>query len=65
MKKMSVNMFEMLPVNVFFEIFLYLSASDALQSFGALDKYFSRIVIRDNLWHISLDDPNDIFTDVQ
>ena len=53
---MSVTSLEMLHVDIFFEIFRYLSAVDILQSFGSLNKYLSRIIMRDYLCHINIDD---------
>ncbi len=49
-------MLEMLPVDIFFEIFGYLSPVDILQSFGSLNRYFSKIIMREYLWHISFGD---------
>ncbi len=54
---MSVSMLEILPVDIFFEIFGYLSSIDVLQSFSSLNKYFSRIILYEYLWHIDFNDP--------
>ena len=46
----------MLPVDIFFEIFGFLSPVDILQSFLPLNKYFGRIIIHEYLWHIQIGD---------
>ncbi len=56
MNKMIVSSFELLPVDILFEIFDYLSPVDILQSFSSLNKRFSRIVIYEYLWHIRIGD---------
>jgi len=53
---MAVSKFELLPVDIFFEIFDYLYAVDILQSFLSLNKRFSRIVMHEYLWHIHIGD---------
>jgi hypothetical protein len=55
MNKMMVSTFELLPADILFEIFHYLSPVDVLQSFLSLNKFFSRIVMYEYLWHIHID----------
>lgn len=52
---MFVNKFEYLPHDILFEIFDYLSPVEILQSFLSLNKSFSRILIKEYLWHIHID----------
>ena len=52
---MSISTLELLPVDILFEIFGYLSAPDVLQSFLPLNKRLSRMIICDYLWHIHID----------
>ncbi|CAF3314427.1 unnamed protein product [Rotaria sp. Silwood2] len=51
---MNINAFEFLPVDVFFEIFRYLSPIEILQSFSSLNKRFSSIVMYEYMWHIHI-----------
>ncbi|CAF4655747.1 unnamed protein product [Rotaria sp. Silwood2] len=51
---MIVNTFELLPVDVIFEIFSYLSAVEILQSFLSLNNYLSSIIMYEYLWHIHI-----------
>ncbi|CAF2978693.1 unnamed protein product [Rotaria sp. Silwood2] len=51
---MMVNTFELLPVDVIFEIFSYLSAVEILQSFLSLNNYLSSIIMYEYLWHIHI-----------
>ena len=53
---MAVSKFELLPVDIFFEIFDYLCPVDIVQSFLSLNKRFSRIVMYEYLWHIDIGD---------
>ncbi len=53
---MIVSTFELLPVEILFEIFGYLCPVDILQSFLSLNKRFSRIVMHEYLWHIHIGD---------
>jgi hypothetical protein len=53
---MSVSSLEILPVDVFFEIFDYLSPVDVLQSFFPLNKRLSRMIMYEYLWHIHIGD---------
>jgi hypothetical protein len=55
-EKMSFSALEILPVNILFEIFDYLSPVDVLQSFVSLNEYFLRIIICEYLWHIHIGD---------
>ena len=45
---------ESLSVEVFFEIFTYLSAADVLQSFSSLNTHFTTILTSQYLWHIHI-----------
>ncbi|CAF4840242.1 unnamed protein product [Rotaria sp. Silwood2] len=51
---MMVNTFELLTVDVIFEIFSYLSAVEILQSFLSLNNYLSSIIMYEYLWHIHI-----------
>ncbi|CAF4679518.1 unnamed protein product [Rotaria sp. Silwood2] len=51
---MMVNTFELLPVDVIFEIFSYLSTVEILQSFLSLNNYLSSIIMYEYLWHIHI-----------
>ncbi|CAF2939358.1 unnamed protein product, partial [Rotaria sp. Silwood2] len=53
---MMVNTFELLLVDVIFEIFSYLFAVETLQSFLSLNNYLSRIIMYEYLWHIHIGD---------
>jgi hypothetical protein len=53
---MSVSSFEILPDDILYEIFRYLSSIDVLQSFLLLSKRFSRVIRNEYLWHIHIDD---------
>ncbi|CAF4189589.1 unnamed protein product [Rotaria sp. Silwood2] len=53
---MSVSSFEILPDDILYEIFGYLSAVDVLQSFFSLTKRLSRMIIDEYLWHIHIGD---------
>jgi hypothetical protein len=55
MNKMVCSTFELLPVDVIFQIFDYLSPVEILQSFLSLNKHFSRIILHEYLWHIHID----------
>ncbi|CAF3552426.1 unnamed protein product [Rotaria socialis] len=55
-EKMSASTFELLPVDIFFEIFGYLSPVEILKSFLLVNKRFSRIVLHEYLWHIHIGD---------
>ncbi|CAF3971517.1 unnamed protein product [Rotaria sordida] len=52
---MSVNSFEILPDDILYEIFSYLSPVYILQSF-LLTKRLSRVIINQYLWHIHIGD---------
>ncbi|CAF2571445.1 unnamed protein product [Rotaria sp. Silwood2] len=54
-KKMIDSKFELLPVDILFEIFAYLSPVEILQSFLSLNKHFSKIIRHQYLWHIGID----------
>ncbi|CAF4300258.1 unnamed protein product [Rotaria magnacalcarata] len=47
--------FELLPVDILFGIFAYLSPVEILQSFLSLNKRFSRIIRHQYVWHICID----------
>ncbi|CAF2115476.1 unnamed protein product [Rotaria magnacalcarata] len=51
---MIVSTFELLPVDIIFEVFDYLPPVDILQSFLSLNKRFSRIIMNEYLWHIHI-----------
>jgi len=53
---MTISTFESLSVELFFEIFAYLSFLDILQSFSSLNTYFKTIVNSGYLWHIHIGD---------
>ncbi len=53
---MSVSSFEVLPDDILYEIFRYLSPIDVLQSFLLLSKRFSRVIRNEYLWHIHIGD---------
>ncbi len=53
---MSVSSFEILPDDILYEIFRYLSPIDVLQSFLSLSKRFSRVIRNEYLWHIHIGD---------
>jgi hypothetical protein len=53
---MSVSSFEILPDDILYEIFRYLSSIDVLQSFLLLSKRFSRVIRNEYLWHIHIGD---------
>ncbi|CAF2155333.1 unnamed protein product [Rotaria magnacalcarata] len=53
---MSVSLFEILPDDILYEIFRYLSPIDVLQSFLLLSKRFSRVIRHEYLWHIHIGD---------
>ncbi|CAF4304991.1 unnamed protein product [Rotaria sp. Silwood2] len=53
---MSVNSFEILPNDILFEIFAYLSPVDILQSLFLLTKRLSRIISNEYLWNIHIGD---------
>ncbi|CAF4944615.1 unnamed protein product, partial [Rotaria socialis] len=55
-EKMSASTFELLPVDIFFEIFGYLSPMEILKSFLSVNKRLSRIVLHEYLWHIHIGD---------
>jgi hypothetical protein len=52
MNRVVVSTFQLLPIDILFEIFGYLSPVDILQSFLSLNRRFSTIVIYKYLWHI-------------
>ncbi|CAF2958256.1 unnamed protein product [Rotaria sp. Silwood2] len=49
---MIVSTFELLPVDILFEVFGYLCPVDILRSFLSLNKRFSRIILNEYLWYI-------------
>lgn len=51
---MSVSSFEILPDDILYEIFAYLSPVDILQSLFSLTKRLSRIISNEYLWHIHI-----------
>ncbi|CAF2443312.1 unnamed protein product [Rotaria sp. Silwood2] len=53
---MSVSSFEILPDDVLYETFGYLSTIDILQSLFLLTKRLSRIISNEYLWHIHIGD---------
>ncbi|CAF1410271.1 unnamed protein product [Rotaria sordida] len=53
---MSVNSFEILPNDILYEIFAYLSPIDILQSLFLLTKRLSRIISNEYLWNIHIGD---------
>jgi hypothetical protein len=53
---MSVSSFDILPEDILYEIFRYLSPIDVLQSFLLLSKRFSRVIRNEYLWHIHTGD---------
>ncbi|CAF4174559.1 unnamed protein product, partial [Rotaria sordida] len=53
---MSVNSFEILPNDILYEIFVYLSPVDFLQSLFLLTKRLSRIISNEYLWNIHIGD---------
>ncbi|CAF3839192.1 unnamed protein product [Rotaria sp. Silwood1] len=53
---MSVSLVEILPDDILYEIFRYLSSIDVLQSFLLLSKRFSRMIRNEYLWHIHIGD---------
>ncbi|CAF4762911.1 unnamed protein product [Rotaria sp. Silwood2] len=53
---MSYSSLEILPNDILYEIFRYLSPVDVIQSFFSLSKRLSRIIINEYLWHIRIGD---------
>jgi len=53
---MSISSFEVLPNDILYEIFHYLSPIDVLQSFLLLNKRFSNLITNEHLWHIQIGD---------
>lgn len=53
---MTVSTLEILPVEILFEVFGYLSPVDVFQSFLSLNKRLSRLVTYEYLWHIHIGD---------
>ncbi|CAF1380587.1 unnamed protein product [Rotaria sordida] len=53
---MIVSSFEILPDDILYEIFAYLSPVDILQSLFSLTKRLSRIISNEYLWHIHIGD---------
>jgi len=53
---MSVSSFEILPDDILYEIFAYLSPVDIFQSLFSLTKRLSRIISSEYLWHIHIGD---------
>jgi hypothetical protein len=53
---MTVRSFEILPDDVLYEIFTYLSPVDILQSFASLTKRLSRIISNEHFWNIHIGD---------
>ncbi|CAF4530077.1 unnamed protein product, partial [Rotaria sp. Silwood2] len=53
---MSISTFEILPNNILYEIFHYLSPTDVLQSFLLLNKRFLKLITNEHLWHIHIGD---------
>jgi hypothetical protein len=51
---MSNNTFELLPVDLLFEIFGYLSPLEIVQSFFSLNKRFSSIIKYEYIWHLHI-----------
>ncbi|CAF0940536.1 unnamed protein product [Rotaria sordida] len=51
---MIVSSFEILPDDILYEIFAYLSPVDILQSLFSLTKRLSRIISNEYLWHIHI-----------
>ncbi|CAF4279124.1 unnamed protein product, partial [Rotaria sordida] len=47
---MSVSSFEILPDDILYEIFGYLSPVDVLRSFFSLTKRLSNMIINEYLW---------------
>jgi len=52
---MDVSSFEILPDDILYEIFRYLSPIAILQSFFSLNKHFSRVITNEYLWNIHID----------
>jgi len=52
---MDVSSFEILPDDILYEIFRYLSPIAILQSFFSLNKHFSRVITNECLWNIHID----------
>lgn len=52
--KMASSTFELLPVDIIFQIFHYLCPVEVLESFLLLNKHFSRIILHEYLWHIHI-----------
>ncbi|CAF4282728.1 unnamed protein product [Rotaria socialis] len=53
---MSVSSFEILPDDILYEIFAYLSPVDILQSLFSLTKRLSRVISNEYLWNIHIGD---------
>ncbi|CAF1314619.1 unnamed protein product [Rotaria sordida] len=53
---MSVSSFEILPDDILYGIFDYLSPVDVLRSFFSLTKRLSNMIINEYLWHIHIGD---------
>ncbi len=53
---MSISSFEVLPAEILYEIFGYLSPVDILQSFFSLNKRLSRMISNEYLWNIHIGD---------
>jgi hypothetical protein len=53
---MSISSFEVLPNDILYEIFHYLSPIDVLQSFLLSNKRFSNLITNEHLWHIHIGD---------
>jgi hypothetical protein len=53
---MSISSFEILPNDILYEIFYYLSPIDVLRSFLSLNKRFSNLLRNEHLWYIHIGD---------
>jgi hypothetical protein len=53
---MSISSFEILPNDILYEIFYYLSPIDLLRSFLSLNKRFSNLLRNEHLWYIHIGD---------
>ncbi|CAF1559687.1 unnamed protein product [Rotaria magnacalcarata] len=53
---MSYSSLDILPNDILYEIFGYLSPIDVIESFFSLSKRLSRIIVNEYFWHIRIGD---------
>ncbi|CAF5194986.1 unnamed protein product, partial [Rotaria magnacalcarata] len=53
---MSYSSLDILPNDILYEIFGYLSPIDVIESFFSLSKRLSRIIVNEYVWHIRIGD---------